>query len=175
MLKEVKWSNTLSYSSETDEDPIEFYLNALTNSNSFDLLLGYFSSAAINVLSLGFASFINRGGKMRIVANNILSLEDKLAIERGTLGEVDPNLIDIGDISKLKDKLDDYSRHFFECIAFLISTKRLEIKLIRPKKGKGISHYKNGIFHDGTDLIGFSTSCNFTAYGLLENLERAFS
>ena len=117
MLKEVKWSNTLSYSSETDEDPIEFYLNALTNSNSFDLLLGYFSSAAINVLSLGFASFINRGGKMRIVANNILSLEDKLAIERGTLGEVDPNLIDIGDISKLKDKLDDYSRHFFECIA----------------------------------------------------------
>ncbi|MEO9475516.1 MAG: DEAD/DEAH box helicase family protein [Cyclobacteriaceae bacterium] len=172
MLKAVKWSESLSYSTGSNRDPIEFYLQALSNSKSFDLLLGYFSSAAINVLSLGFATFISSGGKMRIIANNVLSQEDKLAIEAGTSGKVDPNLIDLSNVKALRSRLDDYSCHFFECVAYLISEKRIEIKIIRPKQGKGIAHYKNGVFSDGENVIGFSASCNFTAYGLLENLER---
>lgn len=58
MLKNVDWSEDRAYKSGGESEPVEFYLNGLCNSTSFDLLLGYFSSAAINVLSLGFATFL---------------------------------------------------------------------------------------------------------------------
>lgn len=43
--------------------------------------------------------------------------------------------------------------------------------MIKPKDKNGISHFKSGMFHDGKDYVGFKASCNFTAFGLLENLE----
>jgi superfamily II DNA or RNA helicase len=171
MLKEVDWSLDRAYSSGDDNEPLQFYLDSLNNSNSFDLLLGYFSSAAISVLSLGFATFLNSGGTMRIIVNNILSEEDKEAIKKGEEGNVNNNLIDLSDIKKLKSSLDEYGVHFFECLAWLISNNKIQIKIIKPKHSIGIAHYKSGIFSDGQDSIGFSGSCNFTAFGLLENLE----
>ena len=53
----------------------------------------------------------------------------------------------------------------------LQTEKRIEIKVIKPKNGKGISHYKSGVFSDGQDSVGYKASCNFTLYGLSENLE----
>jgi len=55
-LSKAKWSNDRVYRSGSDYEPYYFYLTALSESNRFDLLLGYFSSAAISILSLGFAS-----------------------------------------------------------------------------------------------------------------------
>ncbi|MBK8609287.1 MAG: DEAD/DEAH box helicase family protein [Chitinophagaceae bacterium] len=172
MLKQVNWSDDRSYRTGTDNEPLEFYLNGLCNSKNFDLLLGYFSSAAINVLSLGFATFIHNGGKMRMIVNNILSQADKDAIHLADSGGIPETLFDISDIKNLRSALDEYGKHFFECIAWLIANGKIQIKIIRPKTGQGISHYKNGIFYDDNDYVGFSASCNFTAYGLLENLER---
>ncbi len=171
MLKEVDWSIDRSYSSGDDNEPLQFYLDSLNNSKSFDLLLGYFSSAAISVLSLGFATFLSSGGTMRLIVNNILSEEDKEAIKKGTEGHINNSLIDLSDIRKLKSSLDEYGVHFFECLSWLISNNKIQIKIIKPKLGRGIAHYKSGIFSDGQDSIGFSGSCNFTAFGLLENLE----
>jgi superfamily II DNA or RNA helicase len=170
MLKEVKWSEDRSYRTESDNEPIQFYLDALCNSNKFDLLLGYFSSAAINVLSLGFATFLYNGGNVRMVVNNILSQEDKNAIKAANESLL-PNILDVTDIYQLKESLNEYGRHFFDCLSWLIANNRIQIKIIKPKKGKGIAHYKSGSFYDGYDTIGFKASCNFTAYGLLENLE----
>ncbi len=135
-----------SYKSGGEHQPFEFFLNALINSNEFDLLLGYFSSSAINVLSLGFATFLYNGGKIRMIANNILSKEDKNAFVLAEENIADSFLLDLSDIKKLKKSLDEYGTHFFECLAWLIANKRIQIKIIRPKDGKGISHYKNGIF-----------------------------
>ena len=171
MLEKVDWSKNRTYSSGDDDEPMQFYLKSLNNSKSFDLLLGYFSSAAISVLSLGFASFLNSGGTMRVIVNNILSEDDKNAIKLGELGLIDKGLIDLTDIRLLKQKLDAYGVHFFECLAWLIANRKIEIRIIKPKSGKGISHYKDGIFYDGFNNVGFTGSCNFTAYGLLENLE----
>lgn len=171
MLKEVDWSIDRSYSSGDENDPLQFYLDSLNNSKSFDLLLGYFSSAAISVLSIGFATFLSTGGTMRLIVNNILSEEDKEAIKNGSEGKVNNTLIDLSDIKKLKSSLDEYGVHFFECLSWLIANNKIQIKIIKPKQGRGIAHYKSGIFSDGQDSIGFSGSCNFTAFGLLENLE----
>ena len=171
MLREVTWSEDRSYRTASDTEPVQFYMDGLCNSNRFDLLLGYFSSAAINVLSIGFASFLYNGGILRMAINNVLSQEDKDAIKAGSQGVVINTTIDITDINKLKNSLDDYGQHFFECLAWLIANDKIQIKIIKPKYGKGIAHYKSGAFYDGIDTVGFKASCNFTAFGLLENLE----
>ena len=171
MLKKVDWSEDRDYKTGGYNEPLQFYIDSLCNSQSFDLLLGYFSSAAIHVLSLGFANFLYGGGNMRMVINNVLSEQDKLAIEKGQSGDVVDVSLNLENIKSLKYTLDEYGKHFFECLAWLIANKRIQIKIIKPKRGLGISHYKSGIFNDGENKVGFKASCNFTAYGLLENLE----
>lgn len=171
MLTYMKLPADRHYENKTPFEPIEFYLNALCNSTKWDLLLGYFSSAAINVLSLGFATFIHNGGVLRLVINNVLSQEDKNVIEQGGNDDLDLPF-DISDIVKLRESLDQYNRHFFECLAWLISHDRIQIKIIAPKEGQGISHYKSGQFYDeNNNTIYFHGSCNMTAFGLLKNLE----
>ena len=80
-------------------------------------------------------------------------------------------LIDLENVSGLEYILDDYGKHFFHCMAYLIANKRIEIVLVRPKEKRGISHYKSGVFYDGETKVSFHASCNFTAYGMLENDE----
>jgi hypothetical protein len=171
MLKEVNWSADRSYRTNSENEPIQFYLDGLCNSLNFDLLLGYFSSAAINVLSLGFASFIHNGGTMRVIFNNILSKNDRNAVLMASEPDYEYNEIDLRDIKELRKTLNEYNVHFFECLAYLISIERIQIKIIKPKLGNGIAQFKAGIFSDEKDSIGFKASCNFTAYGLIENLE----
>lgn len=170
-LKRVNWSKDRSYRTGSENEPLEFYLNGLNNSSNIDLLLGYFSSAAINVLSLGFAKFIHNGGVLRLVVNNILSEKDKEAIKLGQESEIKNPPIDLSDIKSLRDSLDEYGLHFFQCLSYLISKQRIQIKVVTPKERNGIVHYKSGMLSNGEDIVGFKASCNFTAFGLLENLE----
>ena len=170
MLNNINWSYNRSYRTGTENEPIEFYLNALSNSNQLELLLGYFSTSAISLLSLGFAKFIYNNGNAKIIINNILSEKDKNILEKSS----DKNsfqIFSINDIQQIKEALDNYGKHFFECIAWLISQNKLEFKVIKPKDKQGIAHYKSGVFSDGSNKIGFKGSVNFTATGLLENLE----
>jgi superfamily II DNA or RNA helicase len=145
-------------------------LDGLVNSNEFSLLLGYFSSSAINLLSVGFATFISKGGKMKMVINHLLSAKDKEAIQQASQESIN-KVFDLTDVVSLGRVLDEYDTHFFECLAYLIAEKRIEIKVIKPKNGKGIAHYKSGVFTDGQDVVGYKASCNFTLYGLSINLE----
>ena len=172
MLTNCDWPYSRSYRTGSENEPLEFYLTAFSNAKSLDLLLGYFSFSAINVLSVGFANFLANGGKMRVVANNILSKTDKDTILMSQRMGHFNGIIDLEDIRSIRTKLDDYGLHFFECMAWLIMNKRIEFILIKPKGKLGISHYKEGVFSDGENQVMFSGSCNFTAYGMVENLER---
>ena len=147
-------------------------MDGLATSTEFNLLLGYFSSSAINLLSVGFATFISKGGQMKMVINHLLSAKDKEAVAMVQESPNEIRIFDLTDIVSLERTLDEYDTHFFECLAYLISQKRIEIKVIRPKNGKGIAHYKSGVFSDGQDSIGYQASCNFTYYGLSENIEQ---
>lgn len=171
MLKDCDWSTDRDYKTGSENEPLQFYLDGLANSKEFSLLLGYFSSSAINLLSVGFATFISKGGKMKMVINHLLSAKDKEAISRVEDNPNEIRVFDLTDIVSLGRILDEYDSHFFECLAFLIAEKRIEIKVIKPKNGKGIAHYKSGVFSDGEDHVGYKASCNFTLYGLSENLE----
>lgn len=171
MLKTVDWSIDRDYKTGTEDEPLQFYLDGLANSSEFQLLLGYFSSAAINLLSVGFATFISKGGKMKMVINHLLSAKDKEVVLKAENQDGMSKVFDLTDIVTLGKVLDEYDVHFFECLAYMISEKRIEIKVIKPKNGKGIAHYKSGVFTDGENTVGYKASCNFTLYGLSENLE----
>ena len=146
-------------------------MESLVESNRLDLLLGYFSSSAIRVLAVGFAKFISNGGRARLIINHVLSGQDKRALLTGISADPNEYAFSIHDFQVLRQTLDSYGHHFFACIAWLIASKRMQIRAIRPKDRRGIAHYKSGIFHDSTNKIKFRGSCNFTASGLLENLE----
>lgn len=171
MLKDCDWSTDRDYKTGSENEPLQFYLDGLANSTEFNLLLGYFSSSAINLLSVGFATFISKGGKMRMVINHLLSAKDKEALWKVEENPNEIKVFDLTDVVSLGKVLDEYDTHFFECLAYLISERRIEIKVIKPKNGKGIAHYKSGVFSDGQDSVGYKASCNFTYYGLSENIE----
>ncbi len=171
MLKDVEWSEDGTYTPQGMHTPVEFFNEALKNSVLFDIQLGYFNSAAINVLSRSFATFIKNNGYMRMAINQIVSRRDKEAIEYGFNGGIDAPF-DMTDWDSIHEGLDEYGDHFFHCLAYLIQEKRIEIQIIKPKETSGIAHTKRGQFTDTNGMtVGFSGSANFTLGGLFNNLE----
>lgn len=171
MLKtDIIWPNHRRYKSRTEWEPIGFFSDGLCNAIHFDLMLGFFSSSAINVLSYGFASFLFNGGKMRLIINNILTSQDKEAIINGQRQSI-IKTYDLSDIKNIHETLSKRDKHFFECLSYLIQHDRLELKVIEPKEGNGISHTKVGVFHDGKNRVSFDGSCNFSKTALIDNLE----
>ena len=170
MLYEVDWAEDGTYVPGEEFSPERFFNDGLMNSTEFDLKLGYFSSAAISVLAEGFATFISQGGSMRLIINHIVSKKDKEAINDGVMG----NVIDCSDLSNfqyLKSTFDEYQEQFFRCLAYMISQKRIDIRIIKPKGQKGIAHTKTGQFRDGDSITAFTGSANFTISGLFNNIE----
>lgn len=171
MLKDnIEWPKHRQFNSNKEWEPLYFFFECLCNSVSFDLSLGFFSSTAIRTLACGFATFIYNGGKMRLVINNILSEDDKNTLLRAQNGEFIPSF-DLSDIAKLRESLSAYDRQFFDCIAYLIANERIEIMVVEPNSGRGISHTKSGVFYDGRNYVAFNGSCNFTRTALLDNIE----
>ncbi|MCB0522395.1 MAG: DEAD/DEAH box helicase family protein [Saprospiraceae bacterium] len=171
MLQEITFPPSGEYQTGSDWEPVVFHMDVLLESNHLDLLLGYFSSSAINVLALGFAKFLSNGGKVRMVINHILSEKDKEAILKGQSTSEMAFNFSVEDIFRLKSLLNEYGKHFFDCLAWLISANKITIKAIKPKSDYGIAHYKSGVFSDGKESVKFKSSCNYTASGLLTNLE----
>ena len=169
MLKEVSYSPHRRYKSRTQWEPVGFFSECLCNSTQFDLMLGFFSSSAINVLADGFASFLYNGGRMRLIINDILTEQDKAAFANGTLDTLP--FFDLTDLEKLKTTLSERDTHFFECLSWLIKNDKLEVKIVAPKEGIGISHTKTGVFDDGQDYVAFDGSCNFSRTALVDNIE----
>lgn len=170
MLYEVDWAEDGTYRPGEFNSPEKFFNDCLENSKEFDLQLGYFSSATISVLADGFATFISNGGKMRLGINHIVSEEDKDAINKGVHGGI-IECFDLTNFESLRQTFDEYQQQFFECLAFLIYNKRIDIRIIKPRNKKGISHTKSGQFRDGDSITSFTGSANFTISGLFNNLE----
>ncbi len=95
MLKaDIIWPEHRRYKSRTEWEPVGFFSDCLCNSKQFDLMLGFFFSYAINILSYGFAIFLYNGGKMRLIINDILPEEDRDFIARGVSEDSVPESLD---------------------------------------------------------------------------------
>jgi superfamily II DNA or RNA helicase len=158
-----------------DEEPTDFFYDALCNSITFDLGLGFFHSSGFQALAFGFAKFILVGGSMRIIINDQLEPEDKEAIERGIV--TDPHLLIeeriIKNFDSLFRTLHERDKHFFNCLSWLVATKKLEMKAVVPKhSNQGIAHQKYGIFRDlKGNRLAFNGSANFSYNAMKNNLE----
>ena len=161
------------YATGEEHEPIEFFFDALMESKTFDLGLGFFSSSAISALSAGFAYFIHRGGKMRIIINDILSQKDKDTIEHGFNTDIDFEEAILQDIKQLFKTLSRQDEHFFKCLSYLISKDRIEFLATKPKNSnRGIAHNKYGIFKDENGYkVAFNGSANFSKNALTNNVE----
>lgn len=166
----VLWPESRRFKSRTEWEPIGFFSEALCNTTQFDIKLGFFSSSAINILSDGFATFLYNGGRMRMIINDILSNEDQLAIINGKANVLVP-YFDLQNLQKIKQTLSERDKHFFECLSWLIQNDKLDIKIVVPKEGIGITHSKCGMFSDGLNRVAFDGSCNFSRTALIDNIE----
>ncbi|TRX49643.1 DEAD/DEAH box helicase [Fulvivirga sp. M361] len=158
-----------------EDEPIAFYIEALMESHNLDLGLGFFSSSGFKVLSHGFAYFLSRGGKMRLIINNILTPQDKEAIEKGQETSTERLIEDrlVADIISLQKTLSKQDQHFFNCLSWLISKDKLSIVAIVPRNNAiGIAHQKFGVFSDqASDKVAFTGSLNFSESAFLYNVE----
>lgn len=170
MLKDILFPPHRRYKSRTEWEPIGFFSEALCNATQFDIKLGFFSSTAINVLSDGFAAFLYNGGRMRMVINDLLSIDDKQAIIAGE-SDVTIPYFDLQNLQDIKNVLSERDKHFFECLAWLIRNERLDLKIVVPKDGEGIAHSKCGLFTDGLNRVAYDGSCNFSRTALVSNIE----
>ena len=170
MLRDCKFE--LSYSSGLQHGPKEFFTEALIESKSFDLGLGFFSTSGIRCLAYGFALFIANGGRMRVVINHILSEQDKLAIERGQSGVIDSFEDKIlNNVTQLCSTLSRQDEQFFNCFSYLISVDRIEFVATVSTQG-GLGHDKYGVFTDDRgNKVAFSGSANFSQTAMELNSE----
>lgn len=157
------------YSQIDSHQPAEFCLQALENSVRLDLGLGYFSSASFNVLAHGMAKFIANGGVMNLYINKYVSDEDYELLKGRYDNKFDDELV--SQFHTLKKTFEKRDEHFFQCLAYLIQSEKINIKIIVFKNG-GIPHEKYGIFTDEIDnKVYFIGSMNMTANAIMNNIE----
>lgn len=170
-FRDVNFPPTFKYSSDSDHIPLEFYEEVFPIAKKIDLLLGYFSSNAIKILSKSFAEFIVNGGEIRIITNHILSIKDKENLIDETKLLDEDKIIDIfQDLEKLEYELHDYGQHFFDCLRYLKKENRLTIQPVKFNN-VDLAHCKRMILYDGYDYISTDGSINFTLAALTKNSE----
>lgn len=170
LCQDVEWPKSRRYKSQSEWEPLRFFSDGFFNASSFDLYLGFFSSAAINIMADGFAYFLFRGGHMRLIINDILSADDKKAILKGESNK-SVEYFDLEDLDNLRKTLSERNKHFFECLSWLIRHEKIEIVVVSPQNGVGISHSKCGVFSDEQNKVAFEGSCNFSMSAIVQNIE----
>ena len=148
MLTEINYPDDRFYKTGLASEPSQFYFDALSKSNHLDLVVGKLSLFSVSSFSFGLSNFICKDGEMRIIFNTDYDERDLL---------------------KFFESLENRAKHFFDCLAYLISQKRLQLHCINP--ADGLPFYKTGIFSDGKYSVSFDSSTDFNINGCKENLE----
>lgn len=162
-LKEINL-NPVYYSDENDILQ-EFYIPVLSNSVKYDRIAGYFSSNSLAIAAKGIAAFIKAGGRIRLIANVVLSEKDQEAIKKALLDKEKEVLTEI---ENLEDQL---KKDHIKILGWMIKNNLLEIKIAVVKNG--VEHQKIGVLEDSNcNKISFSGSDNETVKGWLHNDEQ---
>lgn len=170
-FRELTFPSTYKYSSDSNAIPLEFYEEVFPISTNIDLLLGYFSSNAIKVLSRSFAEFIYNGGKMRLITNHVYSLADYENLLNDTNLLDEDKVINIfSNLSEIQKNLSYEGKHFFDCLKYLLNKGRLELIPVKFNN-VDLAHCKKMILFDGRDHIVTEGSINFTLPALIKNSE----
>lgn len=150
----------------------EVLIPCLGVTNGLSCMFGYFSSNALRDIAPGLAIFLGRSTeRMRLLVSPNLSPEDLDAMRRGisTPAEViKARLLEsYGEACMSESAL---VRHTLECLAYLLASGRLEIKVTFLPHG--LFHDKVWFFADDSAAVVAHGSSNMTAAGLTRNHEQ---
>ena len=133
-----------------------------------DCMVGFFSSAVLASLAPGLATFINSSQEsFRLVISPLLRLEDRTAIEEGTLS---PESVAREALEDLLITEDLIQQHTLKCLSWLLRMGRLEIKIALMRDA--LFHPKVWLFYDGADVMAAHGSSNLTYAGINKNIEQ---
>lgn len=151
-----------SYSTSKNNLVSEFYEPALSRAIRYDRSSGYFSSALMSLIPLGFADFVSRGGKVRLICSPQLTQADFEAVVQ--VGEkVDDLETMLSNLRDLVSSEDPDKALIARVFSSLLASGVLEMR-IAVTNLSGIFHDKVGIFEDlKGDYISFIGSANETA------------
>jgi len=177
MLTDLR-SVSVKFEYRSDEDDLinDFYIPCLTKSSKYDRAVGYFTAEGLSLAARGIVELLKNEGKMRLVVGALVSEEDKDQIVKGYEERLKENLA-----ARLEEELtdcnDDVIRQRIASLAWLVSSKSLEVRVAVPvddsnRIRSGIYHEKMGIFSDTLgNSIAFTGSSNETVGGLVGNFE----
>ena len=141
--------------------------------NSVDCMFGFFGSEALRSIAPGLAEYLVRSDSpMRLIVSPNVSARDAVALRDGvnTPSEVlEARLKEL--LGEAKVSASALVKHTLECLAYLLSTDRLRIRVAWLKDG-GVFHPKVWFFRDGKSTVIAHGSSNFTAPGLARNHEQ---
>jgi superfamily II DNA or RNA helicase len=151
-----------SYSTSKNNLVAEFYEPALSKAVRYDRSSGYFSSALMSLIPLGFADFVSRGGKIRLICSPQLTQTDYESIVNygEPVDDLETLLANLRDLAKNSDPDKAMLARVFSS---LLASGVLEMKIAKTDLA-GIFHDKVGIFEDESgQYITFIGSANETA------------
>lgn len=139
----------------------------------FDCMSGYFSPVFLRELSHGLAKYlIETDQPLRLLVSGEITAEDQDIIRSG-LSSTDAAFSMVQRAFEAEVSLvDALIKHTKECLAYLVWSGRLDIRVVLMKKG--MFHPKQYMFFDGDDIAVLSGSANATGHGLGANVEQLF-
>jgi DNA phosphorothioation system restriction enzyme len=162
-----------SYRSNRDNLVGDFYVPCLREATLYRRAVGYFTSSALSLAATGLLPFIEKRGRMCLVASPYFNSEDIEAIKQGYLSREE--VVSRALLRGLSEKYDSVVvRDRLGFLAWLVSEGLLDIKIavLERDDAVGIYHEKIGIFEDESkNQVAFTGSSNESAGGLLSNFE----
>ena len=151
----------------------EVLVSSLKQSRSLDCMFGFFGSTALKSIAPGLAEYLIRSAKpMRLVVSPNISEADMRALREGVST---PSIVLEARLKELlgeaKLSTNALVRHTLVCLAYMLSTKRLLVRVAWLRDGS-LFHPKVWFFRDGQNTVVAHGSSNFTDAGLGRNHEQ---
>ena len=141
---------------------------AFKTARSVDCMVGFFSSHSFAEIAAGLATFLgNATEPLRLIISPYLSPADQQAMRLGVSSAESMASALILDVTPSADEL---ANHTLRCLAWLIRTNRLEIRIALMKNA--LFHPKVWIFQCDADRAALHGSSNMTRDGLTRNREQ---
>jgi hypothetical protein len=137
-----------SYRSNRDNLVNDFYVPCLREASLYRRAVGYFTSSALSLAATGLRPFIEKRGRMCLVASPYFDSEDIEAIKRGYLSREE--VVSRALLRGLSEKNDSVVvRDRLGFLAWLVSEGLLDIKIAVLERDDtvGIYHEKIGGLH----------------------------
>ena len=156
-----------------DDDFVDDVLvEGLRRATAFDCMVGFFASGAMADLAPGLAPYLARPtAPIRLVISPNVSPADFEALSQGALQPeelIRARLIDVIGLAGITS--DTLANHTLLCLAYLLSCKRLTIRVALAPGG--LFHPKVWLLTEAANVLAAHGSSNLTAPGIGGNIEQ---